>query len=229
MFVRQEGCHVVHLPDDDEKIGVWISILEMKFRGMGISAIASRLNERGIASPDDGRTRTDQGVKHSVSGKWNASTVSDLCRNPIIVGQFEYGKRSEGKHFRHTKTGSRPLREDERRGKNGVVRVTNPQEERLNVIAGFEPLYPTDRWLAIQQQMDARSKSQAGIAKHPDPGKYPLSTRIVDLTEGCGSIMYGSSQQTKKNGQSCQKPVYKCGRYTKQRECYHNSVDGEKL
>lgn len=229
MRVRKDGCHVVHLPDDDEKIRIWIAILDMKYQGMGITAIAKKLNERGIPSPDDQRTRTDQGVKHLVSGKWNASTVSELCRNPIIIGQLEYGKRSEGKLLRHTKTGHRPLRDDERRGKNKFVRITNPQEERITVVAGFEPLYPVERWQTIQQQMDERSKTQAGIPKHPDPAKYPLSTRVVDLTEGCGSILYGCYQQTKRNSQTFNKPVYKCGRYLKHKDCYHNTVDGEIL
>jgi len=229
MRVRMDGCHVVHLPSDEEKIAVWLSILEMKYRGLGIQAIAEELNHRGIPSPDSGRTRTDQGVRHLVSGKWNQSTINELCRNPIIIGRLEYGKRSEGKHLRHTKSGSRSLRGDERRGEDAVRRVKNPREERLVTIAGFDPLYPPDRWEKIQEQMDKRSRTQAGIPKNRDPGKYPLSTIVVDLTEGCGSLMYGNQRKKRIDGQTCCDPVYTCGRYVKERDCYHNWVDGERL
>ena len=47
-------------------------------RGWGIKRIARHLNARGIPSPDAGRTRTDHGVKHRVSGKWCPGTVGEL-------------------------------------------------------------------------------------------------------------------------------------------------------
>ncbi len=95
--VRQPGCHVRAMPKDVQKLAVWLHILEYKERGWGCKRIAKQLNDLGIPSPDAGRTRTDHGVKHKVSGKWSPNTVAELCRNPIILGVQQYGKRSEGK------------------------------------------------------------------------------------------------------------------------------------
>src|SRR5439155_279454 len=93
--VHQAGCHVRVAPHDPVKIAVWLQILELKAKGWGLKRIAKHLNDRNVPSPDAGRTRTDQGVKHRVSGKWNHNTVGELCRNPAILGVQQYGKRSE--------------------------------------------------------------------------------------------------------------------------------------
>src|SRR5581483_3741199 len=83
--VRQQGCHVRVMPKDEAKIAVWILILELKRKGWGASRIAKHLNELGIPSPDAGRTRTDHGVKHLVSGKWGTRSeerrVGKECRS----------------------------------------------------------------------------------------------------------------------------------------------------
>jgi hypothetical protein len=81
--VRQEGCHVRAIPRFPEKIVVWLQILEWKALGWGTKRISKALNDRGIPSPDAGRKRTDHGVRHLVSGKWNHNTVADLCRKPV--------------------------------------------------------------------------------------------------------------------------------------------------
>ena len=56
-----------------------------------------------------------------------------------------------------------------------------------------------------------------------DPARYPLATRLVDLSDGCGSILYGLT-----NGG---RALYKCGRYmrTAGAECESNSVDAEAM
>ena len=228
MRVKQTGCHVVHLPDDDKKIAVWISILQMREQGVGIKAIANYLNERGIPSPDAGRIRTDNGKPHRVSGLWSASTISSLCRNPIITGVLEHGVHSEGKHYRFTPDGSRPLELGERDG-DKVVRVINPAENRIRVEATFDPCFPPGKFAAIQSQTARRAKSQAGIPRSKDPGRYPLATRVIDLTEGCGSVMYGVPHNKEKAGVTIQTLYYKCARYMKAGACHHNKVDAEKL
>ncbi len=59
--VTQAGCHVRVVPDDPEKIAVWLQILELKAQGWGVKRIAKYLNALGVPSPDAGRVRTDQG------------------------------------------------------------------------------------------------------------------------------------------------------------------------
>ena len=219
--VRQRGYHVRWLPKDTKKIATWISILEMKEQGLGFKRIADALNQLGIPSPSAGMARRDGGVAHKVSGKWNHNTIADLCKNKIILGIKEFGRRSMGKHRRLGDQGPRLLGEDDRtaRGNPRViqntddVRITGPQEQE----AHFE----RERWDAIQDQIKARSKSQKGVRRARDPGKYPLSCRVVDLTEHCGSRMYGVSSGDRR--------LYRCGRYQKGAGCYNNQIDAEAL
>ena len=221
--VRMAGCHVRFLPDDQEKLTNWLWILEMKEEGWGVKRIANRLNNLNIPSPDAGRTRTDHGEEHLVSGRWSPTTVSSLCRNPLIIGIREYGRRSEGKHRRTGRTRHRHLTVHDRNADGSIRKVRNADAEMTQAAAGFDGHYESERWEAIQQQMDERSTNQAGVRRAKDPGKYPLATRVIDLTEGCGSIMYGAPHSGKR--------VYKCGRYQKSggSDCHHNSVDAEAL
>lgn len=226
--VRQEGHHVVHLPVDQDKIAIWISVLDMKEQGLGHKRIANRLNELGIPSPDAGRTRTDGNVKHLVSGKWNPRTIAEMCRNPIIAGILQLGARSEGKHRRFSPNGSRALNAGERNGEK-VRRVRNAVADRIRVKASFDPEISIERFNKIQSQINSRANSQLDIPRSKDPSKYPLSTRVVDLTCGCGSIMYGVPHTKQINKKKVHQPFYTCGRYLKTSECQHNKVDAERL
>src|SRR5204862_203149 len=83
---RQAGCHVRIAPRDAAKMKVWLYILELKLQGWGFKRIAAHMNALGIPSPGAGRSRTDHGVRHLVSGKWCPNTVKELCRNQAILG-----------------------------------------------------------------------------------------------------------------------------------------------
>ena len=221
--VRQQGCHVRILPKDEAKLATWCLILDMKHSGLGGKRIATRLNELGIPSPDAGRIRTDQGVKHFVSGKWYANTVLDLCRNGLIIGSIQLGKRSDGAHRRLSPDGPRLLTNSDR-SPDGTPRVVmNDPSDTIVGKTGIEPRYDEIKWFEIQAQLKHRSKSQRGIPRAKDPDRYPLATRIIDLTDGCGSIMYAKS--------SGKKRLYACGRYmaSSGAECKHNSVDAEAI
>ncbi len=219
--VRQEGCHVRVIPRFPEKIVVWLQILEWKASGWGIKRISKALNDRGIPSPDAGRTRTDHGVRHLVSGKWNHNTVADLCRNATILGIQEYGKRSEGTLRRVGTDGPRLLDENRDFTADGKVRVINNDPSlRIRKEVG-EPKFDQQRWATIQQQMDDRGRCQRSVPRAKDPSRYPLACRLVDLTDECGSILYGRTNQNR--------AVYTCGRYlrTSAAECSSNQVDAE--
>ncbi len=141
---------------------------------------------------------------------------------------LQHGVRSEGKHGRFTPNGSRVLEYGERFS-DKVIRVKNPVENRILVDASFDPLFPPDRFDKIQQQMATRAVTQRGIPRSTDPGKYPLSTRVVDLTDGCGSVMYGVPHSKMKAGNEIKSHFYKCARHMKNQSCNHNKVDGERL
>jgi hypothetical protein len=221
--VRQQGCHVRVVPKDPEKIAVWLQTLEWKEQGWGVKRIAKVLNDRGIPSPDAGRTRTDHGVRHLVSGKWSHTTVAELCRNPSILGVQEYGKRSEGKLRRLGKDGPRLLDEETDRSPQGRPRVIlNNPSLRVSKRVGQAQFDP-ERWQAVQQQIEERGQTQRGIPRAKDPARYPLGCRLVDLTAGCGSVLYARTTHDR--------AVYSCGRYlrTSGAECASNQVDAEAM
>ena len=221
--IKQPGCHVRAVPKDPEKIAVWLQILNWKAQGWGIKRIAQKLNALGVPSPDAGRTRTDHGVKHRVSGKWSPNTVGELCHNPIITGVQEYGKRSEGRIRRLGTDGPRLLEEEKDVAASGQLRIiTNDPSVRISKLVG-EAQFDPAKWQAIQQQMDQRGQTQRGIARAKDPARYPLACRLVDLSDGCGSILYARTSQGR--------AIYSCGRYarTAGAECHNNAIDAEAM
>lgn len=56
-----------------------------------------------------------------------------------------------------------------------------------------------------------------------DPARYPLACRVLDMSDGCGSILYARTSQGR--------PLCTCGRYmrTAAAECHNNSIDAEAL
>src|SRR5207342_3387915 len=78
-----------------------------------------------------------------------------------------------------------------------------------------------ERWQEIQRQTRERGQSQRGIPRAKDPARYPLACRLVDLTDGCGSVLYGRTTHDR--------AIYTCGRYmrTAGAECESNQVDAE--
>jgi DNA invertase Pin-like site-specific DNA recombinase len=224
--VRQAGCHVLIIPKDEEKIKTWLYILRLKEDGWGYKAIVRHLNELGIPSPDAGRIRTDHGLPHEVSGRWTLGTVRSLCMNRAIIGLLDYGRRSEGKHRRLGKDGPRVLEESDRNehNKNKPKRIFNDPSLVVTSHLPSDPrFFDPARWEAIQAETEKRSKCQRGLPRTRDPARYPLSCRVIDLTPGCGSVMYA-----RKHGQ---RPVYACGKYmaTGGSDCDNNTVDGEAI
>lgn len=219
--VRQQGCHVRIMPKDLDKLAVWVMMLDLKHQGWGGRQIANHLNALGIPSPDAGRMRKDQGVKHYVSGKWNQRTVLELCRNPAIVGQVQLGRRSDGAHRRISKDAPRILTEHDRDEHDKPRLVHNDRSEVIVGETGFDSKYDVQKWQDVSAQMDRRGESQRGIRRAKDPSRYPLACRIIDLTDRCGSIMYG-----RPNGE---RRMYSCGRYMRTRECSNNTVDADAM
>ena len=221
--VRQAGCHVRIKAKDPEKIAIWLLIIDLADQGWGGKRIAQHLNNLGIPSPGAGRTRTDHGVQHVVSGKWGHRTVLELLRNRAILGEQTYGTRAEGEHRRLGGDGPRLLNEGDRKP-DGLPRlVYNPTELIITAETGFGTQCDLDKWDAVQERLNRRAKCQQGIPRVRDPARYPLSTRVLDLTENCGSIMYART--------SGQRRQYLCGRYLRTcgAECENNAVDAEAL
>ena len=218
--VRRAGHHVRFLPHDEEKIAIWCMMLEWRAAGESCKRIAARLNGMGIPSPDAGRVRRDHGSTHRVPGKWHANTVRDLCANPIIAGIKEYGRRSEGRYRRVGIGGPRELEEHDLRPDGQPKLLENPEEVRVRGTSGGDAKFDLDRWRALQpKKMPVSEVRRTNGLKATNPDRYPLSTRVVDLTDGCGSVMHGIPYGDKLK--------YVCGRYSNSgyTECSHNTVE----
>ena len=99
----------------------------------------------------------------------------------------------------------------------------NDPSVRITAAIGSEARFDEARWEEIRRRTEQRGRTQRGIPRAQDPARYPLSCRLVDLTDGCGSILYGLN-----NGG---RALYKCGRYmrTEGAECESNAVDAEAM
>jgi predicted site-specific integrase-resolvase len=218
--IRRAGHHVRFLPRDQEKLGIWCMMLEWRAAGESCKRIAARLNQMGIPSPDTGRTRRDHGSEYRVPGKWHPNTIRDLCSNPIIAGIKEYGRRSEGRYRRVGIDGPRELDEHDLRPDGQPKLLENPLEVRVRASSGGTAAFDIERWEAIQPKKAPLSEARRkGGRKATNPDRYPLSTRVIDLTDGCGSVMHGVPYGGKLK--------YACGRYCNSgyTECHHNTVE----
>ena len=222
--IRRAGHHVRFLPHDEEKIGLWCMMLEWRAAGDSCKRIAARLNEMGIPSPNAGQLRRDHGSKHLVPGKWHPNTVRDLCSNPIIAGIKEYGRRSEGRYRRLGVGGPRELDEHDLRPDGQPKLLENPEEVRVRAASGGQAKFDPERWQALQpKKVPADELRRQNGRKATNPDRYPLSTRVVDLTEGCGSVMHGIPLGDRLK--------YVCGRYYNSgyTQCHHNTVEATPL
>ena len=173
MTARRPGCHVRLIPKDRDKIGVWLFILELRERGWGYKRIAQHLNVAGIPSPGAGSVRTDQGVKHVVSGRWCANTIKELCNNRAILGLQDYGRRSEGKHRRLGPDGPRLLADADRDAAERPRVVMNDVSLRITTQLGTEPLCDAGEAPMGADPGDGRRASghdPAGRATRQGPG-----------------------------------------------------------
>ncbi|MCX7429620.1 MAG: hypothetical protein NTY17_01190 [Planctomycetia bacterium] len=90
----------------------------------------------------------------------------------------------------------------------------------MRAASGGDAQFDPDRWRAMQPKkasIDEVRRKNGQKANNPD--RYPLSTRVIDLTEGCGSVMHGIPIGDKLK--------YACGRYYNSgyTECSHNTVE----
>lgn len=216
--VRMEGHHVIWLPGNDDRLQLALRIREMLL-SCPASRVAAKLNEEGIPSPDSGRYRTDNGVRHRVSGVWHQTTVSNIGRNPLLAAVVQYGRRSMGDQTRFTPHGPRGLNDDDVRA-NGMPKVTaNPPENVIKSPAHFDAVVSIDEHEKLQSVLNSRATTQRGKPRSRDPKRNPLGCRVYDME--CSWPMYRVQQ-----GDSYR---YKCGLYqqSKGKRCSHNHVDGK--
>lgn len=217
--VKAKGQHVVWLPDEgDVRWQTRLRILQL-LPTQRAGAIARLLNREGIPSPDAGRTRTDRGHTHPVSGQWTAAVVTSIGRDPRNVSLAEYGRRSMGEKARFSPDGPRPLDDRDFGGPDGGRRViVNPASQRVRSSVLTKPAMTEEAFVQLQRTLDERGGTQRGKPRSRKPDENPLGARIYDAD--CGWPMY----RTTSHGVF----RYLCGQYTQSHggACRCNHVNG---
>ncbi len=215
--VRMAGHHVVWLPGPDEEIELIQRILAM-LENTPATQVAKHLTEEGIPSPNAGKWRTDNGVRHQVSGVWHQTTIRNIAVNPLLRAVVTYGRRSMGDQLRFTPDGPRDLADGDFRSDEVPKVIRNAEDGRINAPAKFEPLVEKDRHASLLAKLDERAGSQRGVPRSRDPDRNPLGCRVFDMN--CSWPMYRTPYKDTFR--------YKCGLYQQSHgaECSHNHVEG---
>jgi DNA invertase Pin-like site-specific DNA recombinase len=215
--VRRAFHHVVWLPGPDHEIDTIKRILTL-LETNPASRVAEMLTREGVPSPDSGRFRTDQGVRHRVSGVWHQSTIVNIARNPLLRAMTTYGRRSMGDQLRCGPDGPRELDDADFIADNKPKVIRNPNPIEVKSAAEFDPLVDLDRHDKLIAKLNARAGTQRGKPRARDPNQNPLGTRVIDMA--CGWPMYREPHANAFR--------YKCGLYNQSHgaECKHNHVDG---
>jgi predicted GNAT family N-acyltransferase len=212
---RRRGHHVVWLPGPENELAIIYRILEM-LKEMPAARVARILTDEGVPSPDAGRSRIDNGVKHFTAGVWNQTTIINIAQNSLLGAVGTHGRRSMGDQLRFTLDGPRELDATDFRDNDKPKVVRNDESAICRTPAAFDPLIDPSDHEELLTILKERGKSQRGKPRSRDPKNNPLGGRIFDMN--CGWAMYRTPR----------KPGfrYSCGRYMQHRGCDHNHVDG---
>ena len=217
--VRMADHHVVWLPvDDDHPDMRTIRRILEQLETMPATRLAAQLTAEGVPSPDAGRMRKDNGVRHEVSGAWHATTIVNIATNPLLRAVVAYGRRSMGDQLRFEANGPRGLSAGDYRN-DGKPKVTrNDETSMLTAEAKFNPLVDEERHQQLLETLKRRGGTQRGKARSRDPNRNPLGGRVIDMD--CTWPMY---RVPKAGGFR-----YTCGAYMQSHGaiCKHNQVDG---
>ncbi|MCE9603393.1 MAG: hypothetical protein K8U03_00650 [Planctomycetia bacterium] len=221
--VRMAGHHVVWLPvpNDHPEMRVIYRILEL-IKEMPATRIAKLFTKEGISTPDEGRTRTDNGVTHKTSGVWHGNTIKNIAENSLLRAVVTYGRRSMGDQLRFDVAGPRALTAEDYRDDDKPKVIRNDAGLHQLAEANFQPLVDPDEHVNIVKILSERGGTQRGKARSRDPDRNPLGCRVVDLK--CCWPMY----RVPKAPESFK---YSCGCYMQSHgaKCEHNQADGPTL
>ena len=220
---RGEELEQFWIPGEDaeslKKLEIVIWIFYVYLSGThGLGRIARRLNDRGIPSPNAGRTRRDPrtGRSRLVSGKWTVSSVRGIIEQPLYMGVYAWGRTEQGSLYRYKKGAagnSRVVRHDEVHGQNGTGKM-GTGKKRVNRdyetwVTGspareFEPIVSPEDWLACNARLKkgAEQGGLRGKPHHTDPDKYPLRVICDNCKEPMSGTPYGGE------------PCYICSSYS---------------
>lgn len=213
--VRKQGHHVVWLPKFDSPELETALRIRRELLHKPASQIKRELTAEGVPSPDAGRTRTDNGVKHETSGEWHVNTITAIGRNSLYSAVASYGNRSMGDQLRFSPTGPRPLNTQDRTHDKDVKVIRNDRSDVIRTKAHFDPIVSREEDAELQRVLDQRAGSQRDKPRSRDPQRNPLGCRVFDMN--CGWPMY---REPYLGGFR-----HVCGAY-RHRKCGYHHVDG---
>lgn len=156
----KDPCQKGHLVIDPEAAGIVREVFELYASGMGRTAIARLLNDRGIPNPTE--YKRQKGLRYKGTGKqygslWKYYAISDMLSNEMYIGNMVQG-RYENRTYK-SKT-AKPV----------------PKERWIRVEGTHEPIINTDLWNKVQRMMQEHSK--------------PMCTGQIGLFAGKTRCMY---------------------------------------
>lgn len=131
-----------HLIIDPEAAAIVKEVFELYASGMGRTAIARLLNDRGIPNPTEYKRR--KGLRYKGSDKpygslWKYYSISDMLSNEMYIGNMVQGKYENRTYkSKHAK----PV----------------PKERWIRVEGTHEPIINQDLWNKVQRLMSEHSK-----------------------------------------------------------------------
>ncbi len=162
-----------HLIIDDEAADIVREVFTLFSQGMGKTAIARMLNDRGVPNPTEYKRlhglRYKQ-PKHKNSTLWKYSAISDMLNNEIYIGNMVQGKYGSVSY----KTKQNKPR---------------PKSEWYIVEGTHEPIIDRKLWNRVQSVIAGRSKPY----KDGTVGLFAGKARCA----GCGYVMRSSKSRNK--------------------------------
>lgn len=186
---RQEGYYIGSTPlygykKDPERKGYLVidpeaaDVVRLVFHsfvnGMGKTAIARMLNERGIPNPTEYKRRkgiTYRTPQHKAGTLWKYFSISDMLANEMYIGNLIQGKYGSASY--KTK-------------KNKPV----PKEKWIRVEDTHDPIIEKELWEMVQKMLQERAKPFSS-------GEMGLFARKVRCRH-CGYIMHAGKGRGKR-------------------------------
>lgn len=183
---RQEGHHIGsfalfgylkdpnirgHLIIDEEAAEVVRDVFTMFAQGMGKTAIARILNERGIPNPTEYKRLKGLRYKQPDSKNstlWKYSAISSMLTNEMYIGNMVQGKYGSVSY-------------------KSKINKPRPKSEWYNVEDTHEPIIDRELWDAVQSRLKKRAK--------------PFDTGMIGIFAGkvhcacCGYTMRSSKSR----------------------------------
>ena len=138
----KDPCQKGHLVIDPEAAEVVREVFGLYASGMGRTAIARLLNDRGIPNPTEYKRR--KGLRYKGTGKqygslWKYYAISDMLSNEMYIGNMVQGKY-ENRTYKSQS--AKPV----------------PKERWIRVEGTHEPIISKELWNKVQRMMQEHSK-----------------------------------------------------------------------